>query len=297
MIDIMENNSVYRNMINWTSFRATVLAAAVNAKTESDTYPAIAIALGLLGENHGYYIGATGHYVFSPSVPSCTAPSFQQSPSVPAAVGYVYAGACSTGCNSLMYATAVQGVIQSADNASIVGWIVDLRSNTGGNFYAMLVGVGPILGDGIAGYFIDADQDATPWAYSNGAGTLGGVVTQSAVAAPYTLLHPNPPVALLIDNLTGSAGEATAISFLGRPNTRTFGTATCGVSTGLSSYGLVDGATLVLTTVIDADRLMRKYGGQIIPDETITNPSQVVTSAIAWLQGQASQVSARRNAR
>jgi len=92
-------------------------------------------------------------------------------------------------------------------------------------------------------------------------------------------------VAVLFDNLTASAGEATAVSFLGRPNTRSFGAATCGLSSGNRGYGLVGGATLALTVAVDADRLMRKYGGQIVPDESIADPNQVVTRAIEWLQG------------
>src|SRR5579864_5013874 len=192
MMDIMENYSINRHTIDWTSFRSTVLAAAAMAQTERDTYPAISTALGLLGDHHSFYTAANGNFVTNPSQPTCAASFFSQSPFVPAAVGYVYAGACAGGCNPDSYAAALQVRVRSVDNASIVGWIIDLRSNTGGNFYPMLVGVGPILGDGIAGYFVDADQQATPWAYSNGAGSAGGFIQQS-VTTPYSLLHPNPP--------------------------------------------------------------------------------------------------------
>jgi carboxyl-terminal processing protease len=284
MMDIMESYSINRHTIDWTSFRSTVLAAAAKAQTERDTYPAIGIALGLLGDHHSLYIGATGTQVLSPSLPQCTAPFASHSPFVPATVGYVYVGTCFP-CNAYAFAAALQNGIRSADNSNIVGWIVDLRSNGGGDFDPMLVGVGPILGDGIAGYFIDADSRATSWGYSNGARTNGEFTFEPLVTPPYTLIHPNPPVAVLLDSLTASSGEATAVSFLGRPSTRTFGIATCGLSTANSSYGLVGGATLYLTIAIDADRLMRKYGGPITPDESIADPNQVVTRAIEWLQG------------
>jgi carboxyl-terminal processing protease len=288
MIDIMQNHSINRHTIDWTSFRSTVLSAAAQAKTVTDTFPAIRVALGLLGDHHSLYISATGGEVLNPSLPACVGSAFQQFPLVPATIGYVYVATCNNGCAPAAYAAALQNRIRTADNANIVGWIVDVRSNGGGFFSGMLVGVGPILGDGIAGYFIDADEQATSWGYSNGAETYGGLIQQPVIPA-YSLLHPNPPVAVLLDNLTASSGEATAVSFLGRPVTRTFGTATCGLSTGNSTYALSDGASLDLTIAIDADRMMRRYGGQIIPDESIADPFQVLERAVAWIQGQADQ--------
>jgi hypothetical protein len=64
----------------------------------------------------------------------------------------------------------------------------------------------------------------------------------------------NPKVAVLIDNAVVSSGEAIAISFIGRENTKSFGSATCGKSTGNVQYNLSYNRTLVLTTVFLADR-------------------------------------------
>ena len=49
----------------------------------------------------------------------------------------------------------IQDQIKIMDHPYNIGWIVDLRGNGGGNMWPMLAGIGPILGEGIAGYFID----------------------------------------------------------------------------------------------------------------------------------------------
>ncbi|MGV9658891.1 S41 family peptidase [Streptomyces koyangensis] len=57
-----------------------------------------------------------------------------------------------------------------------------------------------------------------------------------------------PPVAVLTGPRTASAGEAVAIAFRERPDTRTFGDPTSGVPTANAPYPLSDGALVVLTT-------------------------------------------------
>jgi carboxyl-terminal processing protease len=56
------------------------------------------------------------------------------------------------------------------------------------------------------------------------------------VKAPYKLVVPSPRVAVLTDTGVASSGEA--IAFRGRPNTRSFGTPTCGLSTDVNHSGL-----------------------------------------------------------
>src|SRR5690606_26718511 len=50
------------------------------------------------------------------------------------------------------FAESLQSLIGSLDDesAGACGWIVDLRRNSGGNLWPMVLGVGPLLGDGDA---------------------------------------------------------------------------------------------------------------------------------------------------
>src|SRR6185436_13167827 len=52
LIKVMQENSVNRLRIDWAAFQNQVLATTPNAKAIIDTYPAIRVALGLLGDHH-----------------------------------------------------------------------------------------------------------------------------------------------------------------------------------------------------------------------------------------------------
>ena len=114
------------------------------------------------------------------------------------------------------YARQIQDAIAAADRDGLIGWIVDLRSNGGGNMWPMIAGLGPILGEGPLGYFIGPTGTETLWEYRNGASTSGGT-TISTVSPPYVLKRQQPRVAVLSDVGVASSGEATLIAFRQRP--------------------------------------------------------------------------------
>jgi C-terminal processing protease CtpA/Prc len=93
-------------------------------------------------------------------------------------------------------------------------------------------------------------------------------------------------VAVLTDIGVASSGESIAIAFRGRPNTRTFGTATCGLSSAIDTFLLTNGARLNVAVSVLADRTTRRYGGVVEPDERVSDPAQVVPRALAWLRHQ-----------
>jgi C-terminal processing protease CtpA/Prc len=178
----------------------------------------------------------------------------------------------------------VQRDIAGADREGLAGWIVDLRSNGGGNMWPMIAGVGPVLGEGRAGYFIDPDGTESWWEYRDGASWNDGTLMQR-VDTPYRLRRELPRVAVLIDRGTASSGEAVLIAFQRRPGTRSFGTATCGLSTANQQYTLSDGASLFLTVSVMADRTKTRYGSQVVPDEEVPVPREAEQRAVAWLHG------------
>jgi C-terminal processing protease CtpA/Prc len=283
---VMETNSINRGKINWSDFRSQVLARAQGAQSIADAYPAISLALGLLDDHHSFYTAASGSFVGNPSSLRCAAANVPN-PMVPADIGYVriasFAGADSGAVRA--FADGVQDQIRGADRENLVGWIVDLRGNTGGNMWPMLAGVGPVLGTGVAGYFFPPNGASSTWAYTNGVAALNGF-TQASVSSAYVLIRPSPRVAVLTDSLVASSGEAMAIAFRARPNTRSFGASTCGLSTANGSYRLSDGAMLLLTTALMADRTGMSYGFSIAPDESLPGDAAVVDRAIAWLRAQ-----------
>jgi C-terminal processing protease CtpA/Prc len=278
----MQAHSTNRLTIDWNAFRTRVLAEAAGAQSIPATYGAIQVALDALGDGHSLYYASTGMVIGATRRIGCGR-SAATAPSLPEDVGYVRVPPFSgTAEAATTLATDLQRSIMSADKADMVGWIVDVRGNGGGNMYPMIAGVGPVLGEGVAGYFIDPVGVETAWEYRDGAAWEGRVANQR-VAAPYRLRRDRPRVAVLIDNAVASSGEAVVISFKARPDTRSFGDRTCGLSTANAPYALSDGATLNITEATMADRTRTKYGYSIQPDETVP-AEEVVERAVAWLR-------------
>jgi hypothetical protein len=256
ILGIMQANSINRYTIDWTSFRQSVYAWVPNAQSIEDVTRSSAIptALSLLGDHHSFYAKSNGTSIYNPnSRGSCSDPT-PPGVEVPATIGYVKVAAFSgTGDAQVEFAVSIQNHIRSADTTDVLGWIVDLRGNGGGNMWPMVAGIGPILGEGTAGAFIDPNSNVTRWGYTNGASTIAGAPTVQVLSA-YQLLRPSPKVAVLTNCGVVSSGEAVVVAFRGRANTRSFGTPTYGLSTANQSYHLSDGAWLYLTVAVMADR-------------------------------------------
>jgi hypothetical protein len=281
LVGIMQASSINRLTIDWNDFRTSVFNRAGAAQYIPDTYPAITFALGLLGDGHSSFRTPNGS-VLSVGNRTCTAPQ-AGTPTLPTTIGYVRVTTFSgSGAEATAFADQVQNSIIAADREGLVGWIVDLRGNLGGNMWPMIAGVGPVLGEGVLGYFIDPLGNESVWEYRAGGSWLNGAVAQR-VSTPYRLRQERPSVAVLTDNRTASSGEATVIAFRQRPDTRSFGTATCGLSTANRGFPMSDGATLTLTIAVMADRARTRFGDTIAPDEIVTDPDQAVERAVSWL--------------
>jgi len=282
VLDIMEKNSINKTKINWVDFKNEVFSTVPTAQIISDTYPGIRKALTLLGDNHSHFISPSGLVIYVG--PSGSLENIG-TPAIPNDVGYVKVTAYSGSSNdaqAIAFATLIQYQIRNQDNFKIKGWIVDLRNNTGGNMWPMLVGIGPILGEGVAGYFIFSDGRLYSWGFENGISVSNGYpITQ--LSDSYKLLIPNPKVAVLLNSAVSSSGEVIAISFIGRDNTKSFGSATCGLSTANSTFKLSDNATLNLTTAHLADRNKKTYGVPINPDVK-SSIETIINDALAWIR-------------
>ena len=100
--------------------------------------------------------GATGPCLAQSVVHGLGGWSGRSDPGVlPSGVGYVRVeGNFHSPLSTRELADQLQAAVQAQDRAGLVGWIVDLRQNGGGDMWPMLAGVGPVLGDGPAGSFV-----------------------------------------------------------------------------------------------------------------------------------------------
>lgn len=188
------------------------------------------------------------------------------------------------------FASNLHSLIGKLDISTPLGWIIDLRNNPGGNCWPMIAGVGPLLGEGIVAYLIDSNNKKYVLSYKNGA-SLGDDTIQVIVKDQPYRIKKDSPIAVLIGPKTASSAEILAISFIGKSNCKSFGEPSFGVSTSNENYDLKDGAILFLTTAIDADRNLKKYGDKIYPDFNIPfsdrsysdNDDPVILAACKWI--------------
>jgi carboxyl-terminal processing protease len=263
-VDIIETNSINKNSIDWVQFRKDVLEKGEDAKSIKETYPAIQFALKQLGDRHSHLM--TPEKIKINNDPNIPLPKIA-SELINDTIGYIkvpgFEGACNERADK--FAQQIQDKIRELDKNNIQYWIVDLGDDTGGNMWPMMLGLGPILGDGILGYFVSADKVYLKWGYSNGS-TFLGTNQMMKTNNPYRLRNNIKKLAVLISGRTASSGEAIAISFIGAKNSCFIGEPTFGVSTCFKSFELSDGAIILLVANKFADRNKKIYGVSINPD-------------------------------
>ncbi|MEO0597284.1 MAG: S41 family peptidase [Chloroflexota bacterium] len=275
-VQLIETHSYYQPSIEkWTQHKASVFAQLTSATTLDDVHHLIRDLLYTLGDNHSHLLPPNWQ-----TNPQKTAQNLPTARKI-ASWGYIHLPqVVGDDASMLTYANTIAQHITKLMPVS--GWVIDLRDNTGGNMWAMLAGIGAIAGAGVLGSFIDRDGMRVDWGYEAGASMYDG-------EAVYTISEPNgfdtlsQPVAVLIGERTASSGELTLVSFLGRLRTRTFGQATRGVPTANDIYPLADGARLVLTQFVSADRQHRTYYSPILPDVICDD---ALTTATTWLSTQ-----------
>jgi C-terminal processing protease CtpA/Prc len=180
------------------------------------------------------------------------------------------------------YASSLQEMIAELDNNNLNKWILDLRGNSGGCLMPMMMGLSPFFdrSEILAAFGLNNCGDGL--FYNEKSLSIKEIdLSCSLKSNPYHLQNPFPRIALLIDQHTGSSGEAAAIAFLGLQNVRTFGQKTAGCTSGNVNYILPDGAEIILAYNYMTDLKGKVYKTGITPDEEISDTA--LDAAKNWL--------------
>lgn len=172
----------------------------------------------------------------------------------------------------------VDAVSNSLYNNSFKGVIIDLSGNTGGDMYPMITSVSALIPNGKI------------LVYKNAGGTTSDIVLKdgklnnslnSIVASDKKIK--DVPVAIIINEMTGSSGEMVALSFRGLDNIKFFGKESAGYTSVNTQMKLYDGAILQLTTGSIIDRTGKEYLNEPIkPGIYSDNP---IADATDWING------------
>lgn len=288
---IVKNYSIYKDSLNWGEINDDIALLSKGMVTLDDAKILSAYILQKLrkaGDNHSFLQtkAVADKYISGENKPLQAEGKLLENN-----IGYISVPPFGSINAKLTdeFASNIQDQIRKIDTENeIGGWIVDLRTNTGGNMFPMIAGLGPIIGDGKLGYFVKPSgksKTMSAWAYpKDGIGvhsSLGVNINQ-----PYILKHPERKIAVLIGPKTSSSGEMTAISFIGKDNTKLFGEASGGYTSANRGFKLSDGSYLYLASSYIADRNKKEYTGKIQPDvsvKPIANEDATLKSAQNWL--------------
>jgi len=293
----IRSNALNRAKVDWSQVTREAGFMVSGAETTAETYPAIRYVLKSLQDNHSHL---TLPSAVQAGLKNTSVDDFNLLSDTVAGKGYVavptYGGVNPVRMQS--FADELHSRIAKLAVKNPCGWIVDLRGNGGGNMYPMIAGLVSLLADDLPettlGYFVSPDAKL-PWRLSEGGVEWAGKSIRT-VALKESLGINKAYVAVLTGPRTASSGEAVAVSFRERPNTRSFGEATKGLSTGNESILLSDGAMLQVTSVVFADRKGNTYGGKIEPDVKIASATgnvplvddPIIRAAVKWLDSSAS---------
>jgi carboxyl-terminal processing protease len=292
-IDLVQEKSIYSASTDWEYVRSQANQAAAGAQTTEDLYPILILVLHLTGDRHGYVMPSTKVESYYKDAP-ITMPLIQYE-LLEGRLGSLTVPTFSNGNKAAVqqFAGDLQDAIRVLDASQPCGWVLDLRNNEGGNGFAMLAGVAPLLGEGVYGYYAYPDGSRSEWRSEAGKIYLGDVMTMELAGPAYELRQPGNPIAVLTNEVTTSSGELLAIAFHGWSFTRSFGQETLGRTTVPAGYFLEDGAFFAFSSAYFADHTGEIFRDSFLPDVRIPahepgmlRDRSVPDKAIEWLLSQ-----------
>jgi len=284
--------------IDWTSVRDHMLRIVEARPTADGAYTAIEQAI-YSADKHPALVHPDTRFLRPDAAAAWNARGTEKGDPptgerLPGDIGYLHLpGATVRSDQYETYASTLRGLIEQLDaDTPVCGWIVDLRDHTMGDTGLDLTGLGSLVGTDV--YLRGVGNDETvAMSYHDGHVLYDGQPVRGVYDLgdnPYEPHDPTAPVAVLTSVNTAGSGEAVLVSFLGRPDTRTFGTPTARTPTAPKLLTMPDGAMLWVTAYRDQDRLGRTYDAAIHPDELVletpgSGTDATLTAATDWLAG------------
>lgn len=298
-----ETASLYRKNVNWDTLKTQVFALAKEARTVPELSPALKHLLKGIGDEHGrifhqnqiiaYYYGhpkahqkdlkpevynqvqSGQHYQFEAKV-------------LEDSIGYVRIVGLPMGDNQQMSATIAEGICKVAQTG-VNQWIVDLRYNGGGNMFPMAEGLASLIGVGnVGGARGLTTAENAQWKIQDGHFYYDdySVLLEQPCSA-----KKSPKVAVLTSVYTASSGEAIAVIFKGRDNTRFFGGKTLGMITVTDWAEIGASTAMAISVSYYQDRNGKIYNQFVDVDEEwpfveepLSTADTTVKRAIEWLK-------------
>jgi carboxyl-terminal processing protease len=250
---------------------------------DADVFRAIQYIVTLIDDGHSIFIFPNSPNVFlTDTVPMPEVVTKV----VDGNIGYIkLTGYLANLEGSKRYTDRIRESLYELDRTSdLTGWIIDLRDNIGGLSSMMPFGLAPMFQDSLIGCMINNKGEYLMEYCTNERYGLGTLSIQHYEGLNFDLKNKNKPIAVLMNEDTGSAGEALALSFKFQHNTKTFGTPTAGLTTALENIGFhKSDALLLLATLYHCGPDKEIIYGSVEPD-VACSPEESFELAKEWIK-------------
>ena len=283
----IREHALFADRIDWASVQSHLSMDSISGLSTNDAYQYINRLIKQLDDSHSNIVTSEALNARYWSHPKH--PKFMECTTRFGVIGYVEVpGFVETSeLPESKYIEAIRGGIFDLNKNQLIGWILDLRENFGGNMWPMLAALEGLLDGPTVGYSENRKKHRTTWSVNNGGSRIDSQIVSSSMYLCDAKLQSHLPLAFLTSAKTCSSGEAVVVSLKGRRRSRQFGTPTCGLSTGNKGYQLPCGATLWLTTAVFVDRNGVLYGGKIEPEISLNSdmPDQDIFENVGnWMK-------------
>lgn len=261
--------------------RRVAYRLATGASGHDDIVWALRATLSVANDRHSYLVPPGDLASFKASL-APTAPVFELRPDGVAVIA-VSQAMFGTQSARVAYARTLHAGVARLASSHPTGWIVDLRRFGGGDLWSTLAGLSALLDGPLVGQFVSREGRET-WLV--GPGRAGTISAREMVSLGIDVDPPvTGPMAVLIGRGTGSSGEAAAIAFEQRRDTRFFGQPTIGIyNSGVVPYALSDGTLFGIAQTLSADRSGHVYQGSIAPDFLVADGDDAIDAATHWIR-------------
>jgi hypothetical protein len=274
VFEAVKQSSVYRHQVNWDELETNVLKESSSSLGFKDFKRRVKLLFSSIGDKHAalFINGKSIRAIDTPMVVLRSALVGQLKRTHPELhtqtlenkYGYILVPSNSTKDNLQKLAQAIQDSLCKLMSERPDGIIIDLRVNEGGSIYPLFTGLHQLIGDGVFGAFTNFDGTSkTNWKLKKGKFYQREKIVASV--KPNCSGSKKIKVAVLLSQITASAGEMLAIALKGRKNTIFIGEKTYGLTTGNVTFR-IDGYLLALSASFTEDRTGKIYRSSVIPD-------------------------------
>lgn len=251
----MDQIGLYANSNEWATKKEEIQTKLLNVTSYEEAVPLLEEALKIAGGKHSFIL--TGEELNKVNSDEFILPTVKEIDNSLILTIPPFSGNAE---QAQKYANTLADPLINSSYTSI---ILDFRDNSGGDLGPMISGLSSLLPEGNLLNFVDRDNMKTPLTLENGSVINGGTKVTMENHKKITDI----PIAILINDRTGSSGEITALCFKGIHNVTFLGTETAGYTSSNIQINLYDGSVMQITNAAIEDRKGTSYSNvPILPD-------------------------------